>query len=233
MRREGLPVQKLVGSDILENTAVAMNYQNLDGLYAAIGENHVSRSRRSLSASLASCARARRRPRIACPSRSASAPEQAHRQHGHPRRGARRRHGAALAVLHAGARRRDHRLRHARPGCLGAPGRLRERVVVVDGAERSASSTSSGTARPTRSSWLRSRCKALDRSRLLRDVSSALSDHHVNIIACSTQTGNDRISRMRFEFELADPQHLDSVLSTIRQIDSVYDAYRILPGKGR
>ncbi len=75
--------------------------------------------------------------------------------------------------------------------------------------------------------------KALDRSRLLRDVSNALSDQHVNIIACSTQTGNDRISRMRFEFELADPQHLDSVISTIRQIDSVYDAYRILPGKGR
>ncbi len=61
----------------------------------------------------------------------------------------------------------------------------------------------------------------------------ALSDQHVNIIACSTSTGNDRISRMRFEFELADPQHLDSVISTIRQIDSVYDAYRILPGKGR
>ncbi len=75
--------------------------------------------------------------------------------------------------------------------------------------------------------------KALDRSRLLRDVSNALSDQHVNIIACSTSTGNDRISRMRFEFELADPQHLDSVISTIRQIDSVYDAYRILPGKGR
>ena len=75
--------------------------------------------------------------------------------------------------------------------------------------------------------------KALDRSRLLRDVSNAFSDQHVNIIACSTQTGSDRISRMRFEFELADPQHLDSVISTIRQIDSVYDAYRILPGKGR
>jgi GTP pyrophosphokinase len=75
--------------------------------------------------------------------------------------------------------------------------------------------------------------KALDRSRLLRDVSNALSDQHVNIIACSTQTGSDRISRMRFEFELADPQHLESVMSTIRQIDSVYDAYRILPGKGR
>jgi GTP pyrophosphokinase len=74
--------------------------------------------------------------------------------------------------------------------------------------------------------------KALDRSRLLRDVSASLADHHVNILSCATQTGTDRITRMRFDFELADPSHLDSLVSTIRRIDSVYDAYRLLPGKG-
>jgi GTP diphosphokinase / guanosine-3',5'-bis(diphosphate) 3'-diphosphatase len=74
--------------------------------------------------------------------------------------------------------------------------------------------------------------KALDRSRLLRDVSAIMADHHVNILACSTQTGSDRVSKMRFEFELADPEHLDSILSTIRGIDSIYDAYRVVPGKG-
>ena len=74
--------------------------------------------------------------------------------------------------------------------------------------------------------------KALDRARLLRDVSAALADAHVNIIACNTTTGSDRISKMRFDFELGDPGHLDSLISTIKQIDSVYDAYRVLPGKG-
>ncbi len=74
--------------------------------------------------------------------------------------------------------------------------------------------------------------KALDRSKLLRDVSATLADHHVNILSCATQTGTDRVSRMRFDFELADPSHLDSLVSTIRRIDSVYDAYRLLPGKG-
>ena len=72
--------------------------------------------------------------------------------------------------------------------------------------------------------------KALDRSRLLRDVSNALSDHHVNIVACSTHTGTDRISRMRFDFELADPSHLDSILAAVKRVDSVYDAARVLPG---
>ena len=75
--------------------------------------------------------------------------------------------------------------------------------------------------------------KALDRSRLLRDVANAMSEQHVNIVAASTHTGSDRISKMRFDFELADPSHLDSVLRTIKTIDGVYDAYRIVPGKGR
>jgi GTP pyrophosphokinase len=37
---------------------------------------------------------------------------------------------------------------------------------------------------------------------------------------------------MRFEFELADPNHLAAVLRTIKQIDAVYDAYRVVPGGG-
>jgi GTP pyrophosphokinase len=35
---------------------------------------------------------------------------------------------------------------------------------------------------------------------------------------------------MRFEFELADPNHLEAVLRVIKSIDAVYDAYRIVPG---
>ena len=72
--------------------------------------------------------------------------------------------------------------------------------------------------------------KALDRSHLLRDVANALSDEHVNIVACTTHTGADRVARMRFEFEFADPGHLQSVLRVIKRIDGVYDANRILPG---
>ena len=55
--------------------------------------------------------------------------------------------------------------------------------------------------------------KALDRARLLSDVARALSDSHVNILSSTTATGADRISKMRFEFELGDPSHLESMLS--------------------
>ena len=73
---------------------------------------------------------------------------------------------------------------------------------------------------------------AFDRSKLLRDVANSLSEQHVNIVACSTHTGSDRVAKMRFEFELGDPSHLEAILSGLRRIDSVYDAYRVLPGGG-
>jgi GTP pyrophosphokinase len=63
-------------------------------------------------------------------------------------------------------------------------------------------------------------------------VSEAFAEHRVNIISCTTHTGHDRVSKMRFEFELGDPSHLDSLLSGIKGIDAVYDAYRVVPGKG-
>ena len=72
---------------------------------------------------------------------------------------------------------------------------------------------------------------AIDRSSLLTDVTRVVSEHHLNIVGANTQTDPDRISRMRFDVELADPTHLESVLNLIRHLDAVYDAYRILPGK--
>ena len=71
--------------------------------------------------------------------------------------------------------------------------------------------------------------KAFDRTRLLRDVANALSTGSVNILACETRTGADHISVMRFDFELRDGTHLDALLRTIRGIESVYNAYRVLP----
>ena len=72
---------------------------------------------------------------------------------------------------------------------------------------------------------------AFDRSRLLADVSRVVSEHHLNIVAAPTQTDADRVSRMAFEVELADPTHLQSVLASLSHLDGVFDAYRILPGK--
>ena len=74
--------------------------------------------------------------------------------------------------------------------------------------------------------------RALDRPRLLRDVSATLADHHVNILSCSMKAGADRMAHMRFDVEMGDPSHLSVVIGSIRGIDGVYESYRVLPGSG-
>ena len=69
--------------------------------------------------------------------------------------------------------------------------------------------------------------EALDRERLLSDVSRVLSDHHLNIIAANVNTTKDRVALLGFNFEMADPSHLGAVLNSVRRIDGVYDVQRI------
>ena len=69
--------------------------------------------------------------------------------------------------------------------------------------------------------------EALDRNRLLSDVVQVLSDHHLNILGAHVSTSQDRVALNTFTFEMADPSHLGAVLSAVRRIDGVYDARRI------
>jgi GTP pyrophosphokinase len=69
--------------------------------------------------------------------------------------------------------------------------------------------------------------EALDRSRLLSDVTKALSDQHVNILNASVHTAKDRTAYSRFTFEMADATHLDAVLGAVRAVDGVFDVYRV------
>ena len=69
--------------------------------------------------------------------------------------------------------------------------------------------------------------EALDRNRLLSDITRALSDQHVNILSAALTTSKDRICRAKFTFETADPTHLDHVLRAVRGVPAVYEAYRI------
>ena len=69
--------------------------------------------------------------------------------------------------------------------------------------------------------------EALDRPHLLSDVTRVLSDHGVNILSGSIATGSDRVATSQFSFEMADPQHLNTLLSAVRKIDGVFDVYRL------
>lgn len=73
--------------------------------------------------------------------------------------------------------------------------------------------------------------EALDRRNLLSDVTRVLSDHGVNIISGTIATGFDRVATSQFSFEMADPQHLNTLLAAVRKIDGVFDVYRLTGAK--
>ncbi|MGQ0617171.1 MAG: RelA/SpoT family protein [Acidimicrobiia bacterium] len=233
LRREGLPVQKILASGALAEMAATLNYVDLEALHAAIGENHVSA--KSVASRIARELRHGEADREEQLSTKVAEPERRSRR---PRQAT----GVHVEGLD------DMMVRLSRC-CTPVPGDsimgfvTRGRGVSVHRADcaNAVSLSSANGERLIEVEWETEisgsfvasiEVKALDRARLLSDVARAMSDQHVNILSCASTTGSDRITRMRFDFELGDPSHLDSVLSTIRRIESVYDAYRVLPGKG-
>ncbi|HZT64874.1 MAG TPA: bifunctional (p)ppGpp synthetase/guanosine-3',5'-bis(diphosphate) 3'-pyrophosphohydrolase [Acidimicrobiales bacterium] len=229
MRKEGLPVQKLAASSALAKLAETMHYSDLDALYAAVGEGHVSA--RSVV------------QRLSRELRGGDHDEQLPTTALQPRRlGHRQSAGVYVEGLD------DVMIRLSRC-CTPVPGDeiigfvTQGRGVSVhrtDCANASSLSVSRGE-RVIEVEWDADRAGvfvvgievvALDRSRLLADVTRILAEQHINILSSASQTGADRVSRMKFEFELADPAHLDSLLGALKRIDGVYEAYRVLPGKG-
>ncbi len=51
-------------------------------------------------------------------------------------------------------------------------------------------------------------CRPSTAPAILADVSRVVSEHHLNIVAARTATTPDRVSRMAFDVELADPDAL-------------------------
>jgi GTP diphosphokinase / guanosine-3',5'-bis(diphosphate) 3'-diphosphatase len=230
LRRAGLPIQKLQSSPALLAVATSMGYSDLDSLHAALGEGHVSgqalvqRLEREL--------------------RAGDGEEQLPSTALQPRRPSHRRGSGGIYVEGLD----DVMVRLSRC-CTPVPGDrvigfvTRGRGVSVhrEDCANAIALAADDKERLIEVEWDEDRSgvfvaaievKALDRNRLLADVAKVLSEHHVSIISSSTHTTPDRVSRMRFEFELADPAHLDSVLEALKQLDSVYDAYRLLPGRG-
>jgi GTP pyrophosphokinase len=72
--------------------------------------------------------------------------------------------------------------------------------------------------------------EAMDRAKLLSDVTRVLSDHHVNILSASVTTNRENVAISRFTFEMGDAKHLGQVLGAVRRIEGVYDCFRVTSG---
>ncbi len=73
--------------------------------------------------------------------------------------------------------------------------------------------------------------EAMDRPRLLRDITTIMGEYHVNILSATMNINRENVNVSRFVFELGNIAHLEDILRNIRKVDYVYNAYRVIPGR--
>lgn len=224
MRKQSLPLQRLMGSEILLNLVADLKYSDLDALLGAIGEGHVSAAsivdkirQKELSDADPVTAELPQVPKSLRDNRSS---------------------GNSLLVRGSA----DVLTKIARC-CTPVPGdEVLGFITRGDGVSvhrtdcKNVNSLKEQPERLLEVSWsdqargvymVQIQVEALDRSGLLSDVTRVLSENHVNILSAAVSTRKDRVAINRFVFEMADPSHLEHIFSQIRRIDAVYDVYRV------
>ena len=168
--------------------ASTSSYADVSALYAAVGENNLSAPGRRAPRHRPARRRRRRRrgPRRGCHHHRslAAATVASSRRLRRRGQGRRRRVGQARQVLHAGAARPDPGLRHQGRRSLGAPPQTAP-TPPASTTSPSGCSRWSGRPPPSRRSWSTSRSRPSTASRLLSDITMALSDAHVNILSAT------------------------------------------------
>ncbi|MCL6300851.1 RelA/SpoT family protein [Streptomyces kronopolitis] len=226
MRKQNLPIQRILTGDSLVTLAHEMRYPDISSLYAAIGEGHVAAQGvvQKLVQALGGQDEATEDIAESTPIRPRS----------------KRRSSADPGVVVKGVD--DVWVKLARC-CTPVPGDPiigfvtrgngvsvhRADCVNVDSLSRQPERILDVEWAPTQSSvfLVAIQVEALDRSRLLSDVTRILSDQHVNILSAAVQTSRDRVAISRFTFEMGDPKHLGHVLKAVRSVEGVYDVYRV------
>jgi GTP pyrophosphokinase len=228
MRKQNLPLQKLMNQNSFGEVAAQMRYDDVSALYAAVGEGHVSTQSviEKVLASIHTEAETED-PETLFPTKG---------------RGRQLRNSDS-GVLVRGAP--DILVKLAKC-CTPVPGDAIVGFVTrgsgVSVHQADCHNVASLLTEPERMidvEWAPSssslflvqiQVEALDRSGLLSDVTRVLSESHVNILSATVSTSSDRLALSRFVFEMGDTTHLDRVLNAVRRIDAVYDVYRVTGG---
>jgi GTP diphosphokinase / guanosine-3',5'-bis(diphosphate) 3'-diphosphatase len=230
MRKQGLPLQRLMTHDSLTELAGELRYPDISSLYAAVGDGHVSAQHVV--------------GRLVAHFGGQEGATDDLAEATTPSSGLPRPRNGDPGVVVVGAD--DVWVKLARC-CTPVPGDpimgfvTRGRGVSVHRSDcTNAESLLSQPDRLIEVEWAPSaasvflvqlQVEALDRNALLSDVTRVLSDQHVNILSATVHTSRDRVALSRFTFEMGDPGHLDHVIQAVRKIDGVFDVYRITGGK--
>lgn len=227
VRRGGLPLQRLMNAESVAALARELRYVDVSALYTAVGEGHVSARHvvQRLVAQLGGDDEAE--DEIAERSTPATMP-------------VRQRSSDDVGVAVPGA---PGVLTKLAKCCTPVPGDNIMGFVTRGGGVSvhrtdctNAASLQAQSERIIDVKWAPSpssvflvaiQVEALDRHRLLSDVTRVLADEKVNILSASVTTSNDRVAISRFTFEMGDPKHLGHVLNVVRNVEGVYDVYRV------
>jgi GTP pyrophosphokinase len=230
MRKQGLPLQRLTSASTLRDIARELRYPDLTALYAAVGEGRISALSvvTKLVALLGGDDGAEEDlAETTLPARAARAP----RPHAPADAGVEVEGAPDVWVRLSkcctpvpgdqigGFVTHGHGVSVHRVDCVNMQHLTetqRERMVAVHWAPSDGSVF-----------LVAIQVEALDRVKLLADVTRVLSDQHVNILSASVTTTRDRVAISRFTFEMGDPAHLGDVLRAVRGVDGVYDVYRM------
>ncbi len=226
VRRQGLSVQRLISHDVMASAAQDLGYRDITTLYAAVGENHVSA--KNVVAKVVSLLGGEEEAGDAVADRSA------------PFVARRTRPNTDAGVLVKGIA--DIQVKLARC-CTPVPGDSILGFITKGGAVsvHRTDCTNADSLRieqdrlievnwdPTSASvfLVAIQVEALDRHRLLSDITKMLADEKVNILSASLAMSKDRMAISRFSFEMADPKHLGHLLRAVRGVEGVYDVYRV------
>jgi GTP diphosphokinase / guanosine-3',5'-bis(diphosphate) 3'-diphosphatase len=226
MRKQNLPLQKLMSQDIFNDVAAQLRFEDLSSLYAAVGEGHVS-TQSVIEKVLGSLSKEVDTEDTEIP----FTPKGRARQLRDSDSGVLVRGQPDILVKLAkcctpvpgdailGFITRGSGVSVHRTDCVNVASLQTEpeRIIEVEWAPTSKSIF-----------LVQIQVEALDRAGLLSDITRVLSENHVNILSASVSTSSERVALSRYVFEMGDPTHLDRVLSAVRSIDAVYDAYRVM-----
>ena len=228
MRKQGLPLQRLATADALHAIALELRYPDLSGLYAAVGDGHVSaqsvvaklvRDAGGLAGAQEDLAEATILTRT--PSSRAVTGDSGVVVEGAADVWARLSKCCTPVPGDSitGFVTRGNGVSVHRTDCVNIEHLMQsepERMVPVHWAPRESSRFLAAI-----------QVEALDRTGLLSDVTRSISEQHVNILSATVTTRRDQVALSKFTFEMADPEHLRHVLRAVRTVDGVYDARRV------
>ena len=233
MRKQNLPLQRLMNHDSVLSVATSLGYPDISGLYAAVGDGHISAqnivsklvenlgggdgTEETLSEAVTPGGHLHSAPELSAKGQGVSVD----RMNANdvwvklarcctPVPG-----DDIVGFITRGQGVSVHQ--HSCPNAVRLEGLHPERFVQV-----------SWSSEHSQAQYLvQIQTKALDRPGLLADLTKVMTEYRVNIVSASTVSTRDQVATARFSFHLAEMSHLNAVLAALRRVDGVFEAVRV------